>query len=371
MEQLISFIIWAAILQGVLLSCIYFFSKKYNSASNKILGFFLISLLTEAINQFLPIDEIGGYMLYYYFGLPETKLFLPVFFLHYVLFKNGRLEPYRKTIRIGYILAFSVVGITVVNIGIFLITGRQLVDFLTPEKTEVVFMTQQVLAWIFSALALIIAQRETVRAKQTLEDEYSDFAQLNIRWLWQFIWLMAPVVILWGLELLRIALGGMGSLSTFVMINWGILFIVIYFVSYKAFVHKDLFEKGHKPVGEKPDQDQSILENELEEVHSSLEVYMREYQPYLKSDLTLHELASSMGIPSRKISQCINRRSNSNFSTWINTYRVETAIQMLESTESSNLSIEGIGQQSGFKSRSAMYLAFKKLTDKSPGDFKA
>lgn len=125
-----------------------------------------------------------------------------------------------------------------------------------------------------------------------------------------------------GSELLRIALGGIGSFSTFVMVNWGILFIAIYFFTFKAFVHKDLFEKGHEPaVDEKPDSDQSTTENELEKVHNLLEMYMREYQPYLKSDLTLHELASSIGIPSRKISQCINRRSNVNFSAWINKYR--------------------------------------------------
>ena len=59
-----------------------------------------------------------------------------------------------------------------------------------------------------------------------------------------------------------------------------------------------------------------------------------------------------------------------NFNEWVNNYRVENALKMIQSDSKNLLSIEGIGLDSGFKSRSAMYAAFKKKTGQSPGHFR-
>jgi AraC-like DNA-binding protein len=55
----------------------------------------------------------------------------------------------------------------------------------------------------------------------------------------------------------------------------------------------------------------------------------------------------------------------------VNNYRVEEAKGVLENPENDHLSIEGIGFDAGFKSRSAMYSAFKKQTGHTPGHFRS
>ena len=59
-----------------------------------------------------------------------------------------------------------------------------------------------------------------------------------------------------------------------------------------------------------------------------------------------------------------------NFVTFINAYRIEYAKNLLNNPEKNNLTIEAIGQGSGFKSKSAFNNAFKKITGINPSDFK-
>ena len=59
-----------------------------------------------------------------------------------------------------------------------------------------------------------------------------------------------------------------------------------------------------------------------------------------------------------------------NFNEWVNGYRVERALEIIRTDRENKLSIEGIGSDSGFKSRSAMYAAFKKKLGHSPGHYR-
>jgi AraC-like DNA-binding protein len=60
-----------------------------------------------------------------------------------------------------------------------------------------------------------------------------------------------------------------------------------------------------------------------------------------------------------------------NFNEWVNNYRVDKALEILQDKKNDHFSIEGVGIDSGFKSRSAMYTAFKKKTGQSPGNFRS
>ena len=99
MEELISTLIWAAIIQGVLLAGLYLFSKKHKSLANRLLGLFLLVIIYEATLEFLPFDKFFGYPINFYFSLPEVKLFYPLLFLHYILEKVGRTKYYWNILR--------------------------------------------------------------------------------------------------------------------------------------------------------------------------------------------------------------------------------------------------------------------------------
>ena len=97
---------------------------------------------------------------------------------------------------------------------------------------------------------------------------------------------------------------------------------------------------------------------------------MQTKELYLDQNLSLHDFAREIHQSARIVSTCINQHVGINFNEWVNNYRVEKALARLKDPKSNHLSIEGIGTSSGFKSRSAMYAAFKRKLGKSPGHFR-
>ena len=75
-----------------------------------------------------------------------------------------------------------------------------------------------------------------------------------------------------------------------------------------------------------------------------------------------------MNISSHELSRLINENLNSSFTEFINEYRVEEAKQLI--AINANYTIEAIGNQSGFNSKSAFYKAFKTYTGTTPAKFK-
>jgi AraC-like DNA-binding protein len=109
---------------------------------------------------------------------------------------------------------------------------------------------------------------------------------------------------------------------------------------------------------------------QIGELEEPLKKCMEEERMFIKSDLTIYDVAKKIDSTTRKVSNCINDCFGSNFSEWVNRYRVEEVKSRFEDNATDLLTIEAIGQESGFKSRSALYTAFTKFTGHSPAKFR-
>ena len=92
-----------------------------------------------------------------------------------------------------------------------------------------------------------------------------------------------------------------------------------------------------------------------------------EKEMFLNPDLTLDQAAKELKISKHILSQYLNERLNKSFSTFINEHRIEKAKVLLRNN--SNYSVESIGYESGFSSKSSFFTAFKKITGKTPSEF--
>ena len=90
---------------------------------------------------------------------------------------------------------------------------------------------------------------------------------------------------------------------------------------------------------------------------------------YLDPELTATKIADKISISTHVLSQVINEELNDTFYNLINRFRVKEAKKKLRNPSYSNLSIEGIGKESGFKSKSSFYRAFKKFAGQTPLEF--
>lgn len=101
---------------------------------------------------------------------------------------------------------------------------------------------------------------------------------------------------------------------------------------------------------------------------AKLNQLMTQGQAYQNESLTLASLASSAGLTGHQLSELINSRLGVGFSRYVRECRVNAAKTLLVSAP--GRSILSIGMDTGFRSQSAFYAAFKEVTGQSPGDFR-
>jgi AraC-like DNA-binding protein len=89
---------------------------------------------------------------------------------------------------------------------------------------------------------------------------------------------------------------------------------------------------------------------------------------YASEDLSLSSLAAELGISGHQLSELVNSRLNMGFSRYVRERRVDAAKGLLVSAPSQ--SILSVSLDTGFRSQSAFYAAFKEITGQSPGDFR-
>lgn len=89
---------------------------------------------------------------------------------------------------------------------------------------------------------------------------------------------------------------------------------------------------------------------------------------YRDPNLTLSTLAGHIGVSVNYASQTLNQRLDQSFFEFVNSWRVQEAIPLVEAGEETVLAI---AYEVGFNSRSSFYSAFKRQTGLTPTAFKA
>jgi ligand-binding sensor domain-containing protein/AraC-like DNA-binding protein len=108
----------------------------------------------------------------------------------------------------------------------------------------------------------------------------------------------------------------------------------------------------------------------IDEYSDQLIKKMETKKYYLKSTLTLNELASHLSIPAYQLSYIINHKQQKNFNEFINEYRIHEAKRILQTTKDYKINILDLAYQTGFNSKSVFNASFKKLTGQTPSQFK-
>ncbi|MCW8875498.1 MAG: helix-turn-helix domain-containing protein [Kangiellaceae bacterium] len=101
---------------------------------------------------------------------------------------------------------------------------------------------------------------------------------------------------------------------------------------------------------------------------SKLEELMQKSNIYQNENLNLSTLAEAMELSGHQLSELINTQFGVSFSQYLREVRVERAKHLLKNEPDS--SILSISMETGFKSQSNFYAAFKDLTGQSPGNYR-
>jgi AraC-like DNA-binding protein len=155
--------------------------------------------------------------------------------------------------------------------------------------------------------------------------------------------------------------------------------IAIYWASYygitqrnvRSLITNNWTEDNPKDQAAGTNYSPEIIPGRLEEVMHAITDYMNASECYINPELTIMDLAEGLNQHPKLVSEAINTVGKLNFNSYINQYRIKKAEALLKNDKTMNLSVEGIGIEVGFKSKSAFYSAFKKFTGTTPTSFKA
>ena len=97
--------------------------------------------------------------------------------------------------------------------------------------------------------------------------------------------------------------------------------------------------------------------------------YIEIEKPYVKTAFSLHDISQALNIPHNRVTTCFNKQLKVPFPSYRNKLRIEYATHLLRSGTHLNMSIEGIAEMSGFKSKSIFYKTFKEEHGTTPIDW--
>ncbi len=202
----------------------------------------------------------------------------------------------------------------------------------------------------------------------------SDTSGINLNWL---EYIILQIIVLSVMFVLHNIFISTTNLSLHINI---IQLITVYFIAYHSFTQKEIFPVRQEQretlilaTNESDDNTNEkkkvISDEELKLYKDQLIQIMNDNKPYLDSEINLVRLSELLRVTPHQLSYIINTGFKVNFFQFVNGYRVEKAKELLQNGDE-DLTMLAIAYEAGFNSKTAFNTTFKKLTRKTPSEFK-
>lgn len=237
-----------------------------------------------------------------------------------------------------------------------------------PELWKIALYTCLASAIAFIAFTfayLIAAFKVQSKYRRQLLDKYSEIEQRSMDWfkvvliLWGSAWLIYTAN--YTASFLGIRFWGIGA----VLPIFELIILVIFTHLAINQVTVGVSERGEpEPPKERP----TIISTErMRQVAENLASVMVERELFKNEDLSLSALSKSISVSENHISETLSQFMQTNFFQFVNSYRVDEAKKLLNS---SDMLVTSIAYEVGFKSKSTFNSAFKKMVGTTPTAFK-
>lgn len=113
--------------------------------------------------------------------------------------------------------------------------------------------------------------------------------------------------------------------------------------------------------------DKKLTEDEVQFVTGKLKSAMEEKELFKNPNLKINDVAREINVSAHQLSQILNDNIEKNFTLFVNEYRINEACRIL--LEDTRLTIEAVGDEVGFNSKSTFFAAFKKIKGLTPSAY--
>lgn len=223
---------------------------------------------------------------------------------------------------------------------------------------------------LYVVLSLILLRKHKTHIRQFA----SNTSEIDLTWLEYIIGALALMII--SISIFNFVFYE-APLNSFMN---GLVYMVILFMAYHSLKQKEIFPKDEQERAElisiagaeglDSNRGKILSDEKLVDIKAMLHDLMLKNEPYLDCDLNLSNLAKQLNITPHQLSYVINSGFNENFYGYINKFRVEKSKRLLMDDKANKFSMLGIAFESGFNSKTSFNTTFKKITGKTPSEFK-
>jgi len=235
------------------------------------------------------------------------------------------------------------------------------------------YIILQLIVFALAGIGYNLAAYLTVRKyKREVLNYISNADEQMLRWL---EWLILGMSIIWVVMLITD-----GDEWIFICVSIFVCFIglygfrqvPIYFMQTEPQLPIVVAPAPTKQVSASPQgkyQKSGLTSQQAEQLFLRIEEHMQTEESYKKNDLTLAEIAQTLQEPINHLSQAINSQTGSTFYNYINQYRIQAFIKLLDDPQSKQFTNLALAMECGFNSKSTFNKYFKKHTGKTPTEY--
>ena len=310
---------------------------------------FLDLIYDKPIVNMLSIDE-----------LVFATIQIPLFTLSFVNLINPTLINYRYLIRkflplliliIFYISISSIYGDPVI---------LNYKSFLNNISHPTLIARELFLFYYCIQLGLLIRIYIGIERKnreKNASDDFSVYLKIHFPWIRGFF---GTIIIVAVSSLLYCFM-----ISAFMELIISSIYVIFYFLFAIFYIRYPKLYFKIEPILQTNDGDgtkNEVIKQKMRWVDLKEKIITNKY--YLRSGLSMDEMAVQLKIGRTKLSGLINKNENLNYNTWINTLRVEEAKNQLLANP--NYSLQQIAEEVGYSEYSNFCRQFKLITNQSP-----
>jgi AraC-like DNA-binding protein len=234
-----------------------------------------------------------------------------------------------------------------------------------------IFLLIQIVAYIIIVFVVLR------KAKKLYLENYAGASMESINWLFQFI---IAISLFYFFAFLKNIFKFTDYSNILEWLKIGLFIFELLIISwylFKALNNPNLFRNIDSKlklvktiIPDEKSENLAINENSYNKELFQLKSYMIEKKPFLNPSLTIQDISNDIEIPTRELSLLINHKLGQHFFDFINTYRIENAMEILKDTTRTKVTILEILYEVGFNSKSSFNAAFKKHAGITPTKYR-
>ncbi len=355
----INIITWVGFSQA-LFAAILMLTKSERRMPDKILTGWLVLLAIEFLTTGLDFKI---------YGLPLLSssflLLNPAFFLYIKSLTNKRFQI--KWLHLLHLAPFIILE----TVAYIINEPFTLKEYFDPDKTlwfRYAFSISTLISWLaYNYASIMMVHRHRI----SLKNEFSTIERNK-----KLGWLLFVVVAYNLFCAASIFIGIMVILfnSKFLLpliFNYSNLLAMVYVLSIYGLRQRMIYQTIY-PQSDTVDQKYSrsgMKDQRKTDIKNIMTEYFIKEKPYLNPDLNMQMLSENLKIPKHQITEVLNTEIGKNFFQYVNEYRIEAVKQML-AIKDHPWSIEAIGYECGFNSKSTFFTVFRNFTGMTPSIYR-